>query len=366
MNGATRHDVLVVGGGQAGLVTAALLARAGVDYVVLDAGERPGASWARRWDSLRLVTPGRYTALPDFPNPWPGAYYPTKDEVAAYLADYARHHDLIVRHGVRVDQLSVDNAGVFVASGTHGATTARRVVVATGAFHTPFVPDLAHGTAEHIVQLHSHDYRGPQATPGRRVLVVGGGNSGAQIALELARDDREVHLACAGRLRSVRQAFAAGPALWWMTRTATLRASGGVLGRRLRMTDPVIGISDADLWALGVRVRERVRQVTGPDAVLADDTTCRPDTIVWATGYRHDDSWIAVPRALNPHGALVHDDHRTRIAGLHVIGRPWQRTRGSALLGFVGDDARRMVGSILNDRPATDHRNPVALEEDHP
>jgi len=348
----TQHQVVVIGGGQAGLVTAALLAQAGTDYVVVDDQRRVGESWARRWDSLRLVTPARYATLPSFASPWPPDYFPTKNEVARYLAVYAAHHQLRVRHSFRVEQLETDRAGAFIASGPAGVIVAAQVVVATGAYQKPWIPNAARGADPGLVQLHSDDYRTPAATPGGRVLVVGAGNSGVQIALELARAGREVHLACGGRLRSVRQVIAGRDLFWWMTRTAIMRASAdGPIGRRLPTTDPVIGISESDLRSAGIVLRGRVSAVTGTKVTFADDSAWEPDTIVWATGYRPDDAWITIPGALGADKALLHDEHRSRIPGLHVIGRPRQRTRGSSLLGFVTDDAQRMVRFLTSCPP---------------
>ncbi len=176
---------MVIGGSQAGLAVGYHLKQRGLPFVILDENDRIGDAWRKRWDSLRLFTPGRYDGLPGMPFPGSPSSYPTKDETADYLEAYAREFELPVRTGVKVDRLSKAGDRFEVSWGEH-TLFAENVVVATGAFNTPRVPAFARELDESIVQLHSKEYRNPSQIQKGAVLVVGAGNSGAEIAIELA------------------------------------------------------------------------------------------------------------------------------------------------------------------------------------
>jgi putative flavoprotein involved in K+ transport len=180
----THYPTIVIGGGQAGLASAYHLRQAGSRFVVLDDGNEIGESWLRRWDSLRLFTPVRYSSLPGLAFPGDAYALPTKNDVANYFKKYASAFSLPVQLNSRVT--SLDSAGRAYEVRTSGSTlTADTVIVATGAYHRPFVPELARGLHPEIIQVHSSAYRNPAQLPAGDVLVVGAGNSGAQIAIEL-------------------------------------------------------------------------------------------------------------------------------------------------------------------------------------
>src|ERR671911_1375008 len=183
--GSERFETVIIGGGQAGLAVGFHLAREERSVLILDASERIGDSWRKRWDSLRVFTPARYNGLPGWPFPAPGWSYPTKDEVADYLELYAARYRLPVRTGIRVDGLSREDSGYVVTAGM-SRYEADNVVVATGGYQAPRIPGFASELDPHIVQLHSSQYRNPSQLGEGGVLVVGAGNSGAEISLELA------------------------------------------------------------------------------------------------------------------------------------------------------------------------------------
>ena len=191
-------DVIVVGGSQAGLAMAWHLARHHLRFVVLEAAPEIGHSWRSRWDSLTLFTPTQYDALPGMPFPGPPGTYPTKDPVASYLRAYAAAFDLPVRLNARVTDLR-RTADAFEAHTDGGVFRARQVVVATGPFQMPFTPPAAQRLDDSVTQLHSAEYRNPQVLPPGPVLVVGGGNSGFQIAEELATPARSTCRSPPGR-----------------------------------------------------------------------------------------------------------------------------------------------------------------------
>ena len=287
-------DVAVIGGSQAGLAMAWYLARQQLRFVVLEAGPEIGHTWRSRWDSLTLFTPTQHDALPGMPFPGPPDTYPTKDPVADYLQAYAAAFDLPVRLNARVTHLSKTAEGFEVRTQDE-AFRARQVVVATGPFQVPFVPPAARRLDASVTQLHSAGYRNPQALPPGPVLVVGGGNSGFQIAEELAAS-RQVDLSIATKLPRLPQRLAGKDLFWWLTRLGAMRVTvESRLGRRMSSRDFVIGSSRRRLQKAGVRFRPGVADAQGRTARFTDGTSLDAGVVIWATGYRADYSWIDLP-----------------------------------------------------------------------
>ena len=343
-------DAVVVGGGQAGLAIAWHLKREGLRFVVLEAESELGHTWRDRWDSLKLFTPAQYDGLPGLPFPARADTYPTKDPVAEYLQTYVTAFDLPVRLNARVTSLTRidDRFEVRTADDTFHA---RQVVVATGPFQVPFVPPSAQGLEPSVTQIHSANYRNPEALPGGPVLVVGGGNSGFQIAEELAAT-RQVDLSIGERSLMLPQRLAGRDLFWWLTRLGLLRVTvDSRLGRRASRREFIIGTNKRRLRKVGVRFRPRLVEADGQTVRFADGSTLHSvKVVVWATGYRSDYTWIHIPAPVE-HGRVVHRRGVTEIPGLYFLGLSWQHTRGSALLGFVNQDA-----AYLADKLTARHR----------
>ena len=219
----------MIGGGQAGLAVAWHLARQGLRFLVLEAGPQIGHTWQSRWDSLTLFTPTQHDALPGMPFPGPPDTYPGKDAVAGYLTAYAAAFGLPVRLNARVTGLSRTAEGFGIRTQDE-VLRARQVVVATGPFQAPFVPPAGQRLDGQVTQLHSAGYRNPVALPPGPVLVVGGGNSGFQIAEELARAGRRVDLSIATKMPILPQRLAGKDLFWWLTRLGLLRVTAGSAG----------------------------------------------------------------------------------------------------------------------------------------
>jgi putative flavoprotein involved in K+ transport len=346
--GEQRLDVVVVGGSQAGLAMAWHLTQQGRRFVVLEAAPELGQVWRSRWDSLTLFTPAQYDALPGMAFPAPADTYPTKDPVADYLQAYAKTFDLPVRLNAKATELRRLEDGSFEVHTADQVYRARQVVVATGPFHVPFVPPQARGLDPSVTQVHSADYRNPQALPDGAVLVVGGGNSGFQIAEELAAT-RSVDLSIATRYPMLPQRLAGRDLFWWLTRLGLLRVTvDSRPGRRMSRRDFVIGTNRRRLERAGVRFRPRLVDAEGRTVRFADHSLLEDvGVVVWATGYRSNYAWIDIPGVVRE-GHVVHRRGVTEVPGLYFLGLSWQHTRGSALLGFVNDDA-----AYLADRIAT-------------
>jgi putative flavoprotein involved in K+ transport len=344
-NGALSLDVVVIGGSQAGLAVGHHLAQRGLRFVILDAGSEIGHVWRSRWDSLSLFTPAQYSGLPGMAFPLPKDTYPSKDDVASYLQAYVSAFDLPVRLSAKVTSLT-QRDGEYVVATPDEEFTASQVVVATGPFQVPFVPPVARELDEAVFQIHSADYRIPSQLPEGHVLVVGGGNSGFQIAEELAAT-RTVDLAVGKRVPSLPQRLLGKDLFWWLSGIGFMNIStDSRLGRKLAKRDVLIGSSPRGLRHTGVTLRKRLSSAAGRRAVFDDGSEQDIDAIVWATGYRTDFSWIDIPTIKDESGGIIHRRGLTDAPGVFFIGLTWQHTRGSALIGFVDDDAAFIAGRV--------------------
>jgi putative flavoprotein involved in K+ transport len=348
-------DAVIIGGSQAGLAMAWHLARQKLRFVVLDAAGELGQTWRSRWDTLRLFTPAQYDGLPGMAFPAAADTYPTKDPVADYLRDYAAAFDLPVRLNARVQELRrvADDFEVRTAGEVYRA---REVVVATGPFQVPFIPPLAEKLDASVTQLHSTDYRNSQALPDGPVLVVGGGNSGLQIAEELATT-RHVDVSVGENPPMLPQRLLGKDLFWWLTRLRLMRVNTGTrLGRRVQARGEfVIGTSRRKLKRAGMVFHPRLVDADRRTVRFADGGSLDIGVVIWATGYRSDYSWIHIPGVVQD-GRVAHERGVTDVPGLYFLGLSWQYTRGSALLGFVNDDATYLADRISRYHAAATSR----------
>jgi putative flavoprotein involved in K+ transport len=345
-----RRDVVVVGGGQAGLAIGYFLARQRRDFTILEAAEEPAAAWRGRWDSLKLFTPVRYNSLPGLAFPGDPDHYPGRDEVAAYLTDYARHFELPVELGSRVRSIHKPN-GAYLVELDDRTYAADQVVIATGPFQVPRVPPIAERLGPDVVQLHSSDYRSPADLSEGTVLVVGGGNTGFQIADELA-DSHDVHLSIGSRQTPLPQRILGRDLFWYLDATGLIRKTrDSRIGRRAEGRDTLIGSSLRGIRRRGVDLHPRAVDAAGSTVTFDDGTNLGVRAAVWATGFGIDHSFVDLP-VFDDRGHLVHQRGVTQSPGLYFLGLTWQHTRGSALLGWVKDDAEFIAQQISAFRPA--------------
>jgi putative flavoprotein involved in K+ transport len=345
-NGAAeQREVIVVGGGQAGLAMGYFLAEQGRDFVILEAAAVSAAAWRERWDSLKLFTPVRYSSLPGLAFPGDPDCYPTRDEVVDYLTNYAQHFDLPVALGSRVRSIRRSDGLYRVETGDR-SYAAEQVVVATGPFQAPFVPPIADRLAPGVAQLHSTAYRSPEDLPDGRTLVVGGGNTGFQIAEELAAS-REVHLSIGSRQKPLPQRILGRDLFWYLEATGLIRKSLGTrIGRRLEGRETLIGSRPRTLRRRhGVELHPRAVDASGSTVTFKDGKGLDVEAVLWATGFRPDYSWIDA-EVFDEKGRVVHERGVTDAGGLYLLGLSWQHTRGSALIGWVKDDAEHLSGRI--------------------
>jgi putative flavoprotein involved in K+ transport len=342
-------DVLVIGAGQAGLALGTQLKRTPFRFGLVERHARVGDSWRKRYDSLTLFTPRVYSALPGLAVPGDPDGYPTKDEMADYLETYASHFELPVMLKTGIESLERANGGFRALTEAGEQIHTRAVVLAAGAYQRPAVPAISKELSAEVLQLTPESYKNPaQLAPGR-VLVVGDGATGRQIAVELGAA-HEVYLAT-GRPRRVSPDRVLGKSIfWWMDKLGIVRASReSAIGRYLMKADPFPG-KDLDLERLrerGVEVVGRLSQAEGKTVAFVDGKTAEVDAVVWATGYTDDADWVAIPEAKGEHGNFLHQRGISPIPNMYFIGRSWQWTRGSALVTGVGADATYLTDHIL-------------------
>jgi putative flavoprotein involved in K+ transport len=346
------HDVIVVGGGQAGLAIGYLLARERRQFTILEAADAPAPAWRARWDSLKLFTPVRYDSLPGRTFPGDPDAYPGRDDVVAYLSDYARDFELPVELDSAVRAVRRGGRGYRVELDDR-TYRADHVVVATGPFQIPRVPAVAERLDPDIVQFHSSAYRTAADVPAGRVLVVGGGNTGFQLAAELSRT-HEVHLSIGARQTPLPQRIAGRDLFRYLEATGLMgKTANSRIGQRMRDRETLIGSSPrAARRRHGIRLRGRTFGISGREVTFSDGSRLEPSSVVWATGFGLDHSWIDAP-VFDANGHLVHERGVTASPGLYFLGLPWQHTRGSALLGWVKHDAEylaRQIGSLAPTR----------------
>jgi putative flavoprotein involved in K+ transport len=355
--GTERFDTVIIGGGQAGLAAGYHLKQRGLPFVILDAQERVGDAWRTRWDSLRLFTPARYDKLPGLPFPAPAWSFPTKDEMGDYLETYAERFDLPVRSGVSVDRLSRDGDRYVISAGDR-RFDADRVVVSTGANRVPKVPGFASELDPRIVQMHSSEYRGPAQLRDGGVLLVGVGNSGAEIAFELSRTHRTWLAGKESGQIPVRHGTIRARLGFQVFRFIGhhVLTLGTPIGRRalpklVTKAAPLIRVRKKDLARAGVARVPRVAGVRDGLPLLEDGRLLEVENVIWCTGFRQDFPWIDLP-IFRGDGRPVHDRGvAPSEPGLYFVGLVGQYSFSSDVIPGAGRDAGYVADAIASRAP---------------
>ncbi|WP_034518999.1 flavin-containing monooxygenase [Actinomadura rifamycini] len=342
-------SVVIIGAGQAGLAAARAARALGLDPLVLEASGKAGGSWRHYYDSLTLFSPASRSALPGAPFPGDPDGYPTRDEVVAYLADYAGRLDADVRTGRRVERVAADGRGLRVATAGGAEFAAPLVVAASGGFGRPHRPPLPGLDAFPGTVLHSSDYRRPEPFAGKRIVIAGGGNSAVQIGVELA-GVADVTLATRHPLRFVPQRIAGRDVHVWLRRTG-LDTAGWA--RPLLTGGKGTPVMDTGTYRAAIATgnpdrRPMFTRLDGDQVVWDDGTREHVDVVLLATGYRPGVDYLAGLGALDDDGLPRHRGGvSTTHPGLGYVGLEWQRSFASATLRGVGADARHVLARLL-------------------
>lgn len=350
-----RFDVIVIGAGQAGLSTGYSLSKTGLSFVILDANERIGDSWRNRWDSLHLFTPAKFNGLPGLRFPSSPNYFPSKDEMGDYLENYAEHFNLPIRTGIKVTGLAKEG-DLFCVTSKDQMFYAENIVVAMSNFQNPKVPEFAGSLDSNIIQFHSLDYREPSQFQKGGVLVVGAGNSGAEIALEASRSGHMVWLSgrdtghvpfkidgMLGRLILIRLVLRV---LFHRILTTNTPIGRKARPKLLSSGGMLIRIKPKEFKYAGIK---RVPRVTGVDRglpLLEDGQVPDVKNVVWCTGFYPSFSWIDIPvfRDMEP----MHDRGIvTKEPGLYFTGLHFLYSFSSTMIHGAARDAEYIVKSIM-------------------
>jgi putative flavoprotein involved in K+ transport len=351
-NHSQRAETIVIGGGQAGLAVGYHLAQRNIPFQILDANPQIGDAWRNRWDSLRLFSPARYSGLPGMRFPGRGDAFLTKDQMADYLVEYARRFQLPVRNGVRVDRLWKEGER-FVMTASGQRFEAANVIVAMANYQRPRIPDFARGLDQGIIQLHSHEYKNPSQLREGGVLIVGVGNSGADIGVEVARS-HQTWIAGneTGHIPWPIESFVSRNILVRLVRffghhilTVDTRLGRKLRPKLLSKGTPLVRVKPKDLVEAGI---VRVPRVSGEKnglPLLADGRTLDVKNVIWCTGFHHDFPWIDLP--IFDGSEPIHERGTVeKVPGLYFVGLHFLYAMTSATLIGVGRDAERVAQAV--------------------
>ena len=341
------YHTIVIGAGQAGLSMGYYLKESNKNFLILDKCNKTGDVWRNRYDSLKLFTSRMYSSLPGLQLEGDGQGFPSKDEIANYLESYVVKFGLPIEYNTEVLKVTQSN-DVFSIDTNKGTLTAQNVIIATGAFQHKHIPDFAKKISKNVVQLHSSEYKNSSQLNSGNVLIVGGGNSGAQIAVELATE-KETFLAVSRKLRFLPLVLGNRSIFWWFVKLGILKATNtSIIGKKIQQNgDPIFG------YELKKAIKER--EVTLKDSVIniennhvffKDNSKLQVDNIIWATGFIQNYSWLEIDDIYNDKGMIKHTRGLTVVRGLYFLGLPWQYKRGSSLLQGVGEDAKYIMNHI--------------------
>jgi putative flavoprotein involved in K+ transport len=352
------YDAIIIGAGQAGLATGYYLKQQGLRFLILEQAAVPGYSWRTRYDSLVLFTPSQYSSLPGLPFLLPKDVCPNKQQIADYLAQYARFHELPLVSWQRVVRLSrADHLFITEVRDADDQTCfyrTRQVVVAIGSSQHAYVPEFSTQPDPSVFQVHSSRYTNPSLLPDGDVLVVGAGNSGALLAVELARSasglPREIYLSANAPL-DFKPLFLLGKSVfWWGEKTGLLNLSvESWLGSHLKKKPQGIYCDDLKQLIRGkkVLVVSAIEGFEGRQVVFQNGFRKAFSAIVWATGYRSNYRWIDIPGSLEENGMPRHREGISPVPGLYFMGLVWQRASTSALIQGAARDAAFIVRHMV-------------------
>jgi len=345
------YEVIIIGAGQSGIVMSQQLKSSGIkNHIILDAQKRIGDSWRLRYKSLVLFTPKSYSALPGLEMRGDPNSYPTKDEMADYLENYVVHFNLPHKMNTVVTKIEKENH-YFNVFTVKEKFQSKKVIIASGSFQKSYIPSVIKNKTA-ISHVHSSAYTEPKDLNDGTVLVVGGGNSGAQIAVELA-EDRKVVLAISHRLNYLPLQIFGKSIFYWLEKLQLLYAGTDTIKGRLfqKRHDPIFGKELKQAIKMQkIKIKPRVKAVNANEVIFSDGSSLKVNQIIWATGFEPFYEIINIDGTIDKEGRPIHHRGVSPVNGLYYMGLPWQHSRGSALICGVGRDAEYLINKFyLND-----------------
>jgi len=338
------YDTIVIGAGQAGLATGYYLKKFKRNFLIIDKGKEVGESWMNRYDSLVLFTPRMYNALPGLKLEGEMQGFPTKNEIVHYLKRYVNKFELPIQFQTELVKLQHQQS-IFTIETNQGIFQSKQVIIATGAFQSPRIPSFSSNISKEVFQIHSTQYKNPSQLKEGNVLVVGGGNSGAQIAVELSRE-KETHFAISKKINYLPLVIQKKSIFWWFDKFGILKVSAkSFFGKVIQKKgDPIFGYELKEaLSNKELTLKPRVINGIHNEITFSDYTTIKVQNIIWATGFHSIYPWLKIVDLFNADGRILHHRGVTNVKGLYFIGLPWQHRRGSALLQGIGFDAEFII-----------------------
>lgn len=344
------YDVIIIGGGQAGLAAGYFLQKLHLRFLIVDQEKRTGNSWRKRYDSLTLFSPRISDSLPGMNLSGNQDEYPTKDEMADYLETYAKSFNLPILHNISIISLTKTNTNFQLQTKDKKVLVAKQVIVATGGFNAPFIPKLAGSLSPHIKQLHSHEYINPHLLLDGSTLIVGAGNSGVQIALE-TKKYHKTYLSCGSMPFLLPKKIWGKSIFWWARKVGILYlllhcSRDSFFGKLLFTKDrnPIIGNELSSAIKTGEIIPKKPTVSYQKDSVsFSDGSFVTIRNLIWATGYRNNFDWIHIPGLFYTNGKLKHKKGITHVPGLYFLGLEWLSSKVSSELLGVGRDAEYIV-----------------------
>ena len=344
----TEIDVLIIGAGQAGLATAYHLQSTNLSFLLLDSHARLGDSWRQRYDSLTLFSVRAFSSLPGLPLVGDPNGYPTRDEIADYFEIYAKVNNFPIYLNQAVTQLNKTPTGFQAHTSSGNIYQSAIVIIATGPFQISKIPQLSTNFSVDVTQFSAQTYQNPDQVPDGKVLIVGDGASGRDFAQELIKTHPV--LLATGRSRRLYPERILGKSIWWwLDKLKLLQARpNSMIGKLMRKSDPfpARGRRLKTLAKKGVKVLPYLTSVKGNKVFFANGHEDEVRSVIWAVGYKDESDWVSIPNVKDENGNFLQDEGVSPVDNLYFIGRSWQRSRGSALITGVGDDAHFLVRRI--------------------
>jgi len=345
------YDVVVIGGGQAGLAAGYYLQKHGLRYILLEAGEQTAGSWVNYYENLRLFSPVQYSSLPGLPFPLVNDTYPSRTEVIQYLNQYQQQFDIQVKTRSRVLKINKDNHSFKILTEDGSTYSANSVICATGPFNQPYIPQVE-GIEQYTGNIvHSYHYKNSDSFRNQRVIVVGGGNSAVQIAIELSKV-AVVSIATRSPITYMSQRLLRKDIHFW---TRLIGLDTLPLGQwiKIKNKEPVIDLGEYKTAIEQKQTPNRLpmfKRLVEKGVEWEDGEIENVDSIIFATGYKPSFPYLNPLQAVDQEGYPIQKGGiSTSVQGLYFVGLPWQRNHASATLRGVGPDAHYVIKYIRKE-----------------